>query len=832
MPNPMSSNRISESLVVIPYDARTKQTVIPKTQDAYDWRAGGRGSVLSALMSGSPGRTLNHVYESCSNFMEAKANRAAHRLGLGPHAVAKKIKSYFGNGEERVQRLQLTRSSNPVELEKFCLCLLKYTQPTESANNQRGAFENIVDLVTLFPGLRQILLRAQCVEGAISTESISALWDRADEPMDDEWTFWQQMAATCLSETLISATLDQSSIPELVNCPVGGLGSIEWLMIQHDCSTSTFSSFLCIRYLGGILDLPGFWLEMGNKVHSDVVRKLCGKMVWVLKDIGVDIHSPELVFPCDSETPFDYGGLDFLANAILVGISGFRKNLDPKNWLVQPWPRSVELLPTSSAYACNNFGDILPIIHRSTVAVVVGNEDLSSDSPADHFVDCNCKSDCKCTAHTAGSLEDSESKNDDKRSRSPTSFTSFQRYFSTDRPFSVTEELGADDEVLAASSFSPGLPVSAVELDGEGQVVGGFILGPIIAQGGFSVIRRATSTSSGAIVTVQCFPKQRWRNTAWRITHREAIWTSLSHEHILTLFACIHTPTTAFFVTQLCPAGSLLDIVHSGVPGRVDAGRIFRQIVRGLRYLHIEKRLVHRDMKLENVLVDEAGVCRIAGFSMTCAMDPPREEPLPTGEGISIPSGSGLNIQHATLRDFQPSSLPYAAPENLSHLRSLADKITGHAGKASAPVTTSAHRKHPAPAQDIWALGVLLYALLMGRLPFMDPFEPRLVLKILDGTYPPPSIVNVGTLAVLRGCLAARVQDRWCIESVDEAAWCFGDEDPSHDRDSGPRPSSRPPVDSLPPLVGFAATGLGRMSEKVQWAAREARHLVLERRRA
>ncbi|KAF7345866.1 hypothetical protein MVEN_01608500 [Mycena venus] len=114
-------------------------------------------------MSPSPGRTLNSVYTSFGRILEKKANRAAHSLGLGPHVVAQKIKGHFGNGEDRVQHLELLRTSVPQKLEKRCFKLLKYTFPTESPNMQHRAFKYIVELITLFPGLRVLFLHAKCI---------------------------------------------------------------------------------------------------------------------------------------------------------------------------------------------------------------------------------------------------------------------------------------------------------------------------------------------------------------------------------------------------------------------------------------------------------------------------------------------------------------------------------------------------------------------------------------------------------------------------------------------------------------------------------------------
>ncbi|KAH6893865.1 CAMK/CAMK-unique protein kinase [Coprinopsis sp. MPI-PUGE-AT-0042] len=362
---------------------------------------------------------------------------------------------------------------------------------------------------------------------------------------------------------------------------------------------------------------------------------------------------------------------------------------------------------------------------------------------------------------------------------------------------SQASDIASSPAAMFLSAFmSPKAEPQALE-DDEGQIVSGYTLGSIIGFGGFSTIRRATS-DSGSLVAVKIIrgtdlirtghaPEERRK-----LQHEAKIWSTLSHEHILPLFSTVHTSYADYFITLYCPAGSLYDILkrdgHPALP-QDDAGMMFRQVVRGLRYLHEEAALVHRDMKLENVLVDESGVCRIGDFGLSVRMGgededilwPDQQEHAHDGYGgihrtqslnaaaskrpTKVTSiNSAIARHHSTKHRnttsaplshvHQPGSLPYAAPELLL------------------PHTSEMQPTHP--SQDIWALGVILYALLTGHLPFSDSFEPRLQMKILNGVFEIPSDIGRGAERVLLGCMERNMSKRWSISMVDEVAWGVG----------------------------------------------------------
>ncbi|QRV92154.1 kinase domain protein [Ceratobasidium sp. AG-Ba] len=460
---------------------------------------------------------------------------------------------------------------------------------------------------------------------------------------------------------------------------------------------------------------------------------------------------------------------------------------------------------------------------------------------------------------------------------------------------------------LAAATATAVSPVSLSALPDAGASVGGYVLGPVIGHGGFSTIRTATSEVTGGVVAVKIVPIKsslpsadaprgrggaraatigraatiagRGRpplpsfpqpepedDTSRSMAEEAALWSSLSHEHILPLFSAEETLGAWFLFTLYCPAGTLLDLLKrdgqilstqppsagntpakrrpsfassfasargrsSSITQSVQRGgllpetaaTLFRQVVRGLRYLHETARVVHCDIKLENVLVDENGGARIADFGLAVPMDAdPRVEssversverrsiergtiaerrsverkavsiglgPAP-GSGIgransvSVASPSHVSQKHK----FPPGSLPYASPEllRLAAAPQARGRMTSKSRERGRARQEEGHV--PNPAQDIWALGCVLHALFTGRLPFTDAFEPRLQMKITRGIWDESMITalpnSFALLDVLRGCLLVSVPQRWTAAEVDERAWAIGVVDEEAEREA------------------------------------------------
>ncbi|KAL2015555.1 hypothetical protein VTK56DRAFT_5231 [Thermocarpiscus australiensis] len=168
------------------------------------------------------------------------------------------------------------------------------------------------------------------------------------------------------------------------------------------------------------------------------------------------------------------------------------------------------------------------------------------------------------------------------------------------------------------------------------------------------------------------------------------IMQSIRHPSLVNLKAWSIEPTRAILVLSYCPGGDLFEVAtaHRALLTPKLVRRIFSELVGAVRYLH-ERMIVHRDIKLENVLVNLAPA--ELGSATTDWATYPYSVVTLTDLGLS------RRIADDERLETRCGSDDYAAPE----------VIMG--------------QPYDGRATDAWSLGVLLYALLEARLPFDPP---------------------------------------------------------------------------------------------------------------
>ncbi|KAJ1976229.1 hypothetical protein H4R35_002788 [Dimargaris xerosporica] len=338
---------------------------------------------------------------------------------------------------------------------------------------------------------------------------------------------------------------------------------------------------------------------------------------------------------------------------------------------------------------------------------------------------------------------------------------------------------------LASSSPAP----SCSLWDEEGQIVDQYIVGPIIGHGGFSVVREVctmdpqthrTQRLAAKIVRKDCMEDADHEHIQDSLQHEVRLLHRLSHPNVLRHVDTIETPQTTVIITELCAQGNLLDYIGChGSPGLAEAcaQSLFVQIARGVHYLHTQAGVVHRDLKLDNVLLDDEYTAKLCDFGLSqplmplcvqCkpeARCPPCRTRQPSfvraaangpQDYISSCHGDGegdrgtSNTTHGD--EHVGGSLAYCAPEQL---------------RASYPLCSS--------ATDVWALGIILYAMLLGTLPFNDDYEPRLVMHILNRSIQQPfDHLSPDLVALIDGMLTVDPTARWTLDQILNHSWCQG----------------------------------------------------------
>jgi MAP/microtubule affinity-regulating kinase len=225
-------------------------------------------------------------------------------------------------------------------------------------------------------------------------------------------------------------------------------------------------------------------------------------------------------------------------------------------------------------------------------------------------------------------------------------------------------------------------------------------------------------------VAIKIIDKSQLSSTTLSKLFREVrIMQMLDHPNIVRLYEVIDTPTTLYLVMECAAGGELFDyLVTHGRMREKEARDKFRQIVSAVQYCH-SKRVIHRDLKAENLLLDKDLNIKIADFGFSNVYTP--------GKVLDTFCGSP----------------PYAAPELFQGI------------------------VYEGPEVDIWSLGVILYTLVAGSLPFDGANLKELRERVIKGKYRVPFYMSTDCESFLACFLVHDPARRATIDAIMAHAW-------------------------------------------------------------
>ncbi|KAJ5884831.1 hypothetical protein N7495_009341 [Penicillium taxi] len=246
----------------------------------------------------------------------------------------------------------------------------------------------------------------------------------------------------------------------------------------------------------------------------------------------------------------------------------------------------------------------------------------------------------------------------------------------------------------------------------------------ILGEGSFGKVKLAIHQPSGRQVALKIISRRKLlsRDMVGRVEREIQYLQLLRHPHIIKLYTVIATKSDIVMVLEYAERELFDYLVRKGKCQDDEARKFFQQIICAVEYCHRHK-IVHRDLKPENLLIDSNKNVKIADFGLSNIMT----------DGNFLKTSCG--------------SPNYAAPEVIS-------------GKLYA-----------GPEVDVWSCGVILYVLLVGRLPFDDDYIPALFKKIAAGNFHMPSYISSGAARLIRAMLQVHPVHRITIPEIRQDPW-------------------------------------------------------------
>ena len=252
------------------------------------------------------------------------------------------------------------------------------------------------------------------------------------------------------------------------------------------------------------------------------------------------------------------------------------------------------------------------------------------------------------------------------------------------------------------------------------KIIGDYYLKQTIGRGTFSKVKLGINKYTNQKVAIKLLKKSKIieKDDLERIIREMAIYKELSHENVIEVFNMFETNDYYMIIMKYYEGGELFNyIVDNDRLSEEESAYFFYQIINGVEYIH-SKGITHRDLKPENLLLDKEKKLKIIDFGLSNYFN---------GEDLlKTPCGSPC----------------YASPEMVSHNKYNGFKI------------------------DIWAIGIILYAMLCGYLPFEDDDNNILFHKILECKLEYPRFLSKLSKDIINKILVTDPNKRFTIKDI------------------------------------------------------------------
>ncbi|XP_077901416.1 serine/threonine-protein kinase BRSK2 isoform X4 [Ictidomys tridecemlineatus] len=297
------------------------------------------------------------------------------------------------------------------------------------------------------------------------------------------------------------------------------------------------------------------------------------------------------------------------------------------------------------------------------------------------------------------------------------------------------------------------------------QYVGPYRLEKTLGKGQTGLVKLGIHCVTCQKVAIKIVNREKLSESVLMKVEREiAILKLIEHPHVLKLHDVYENKKYLYLVLEHVSGGELFDyLVKKGRLTPKEARKFFRQIISALDFCHSHS-ICHRDLKPENLLLDEKNNIRIADFGMAS---------LQVGD---------------SLLETSCGSPHYACPE----------VIRGE--------------KYDGRKADVWSCGVILFALLVGALPFDDDNLRQLLEKVKRGVFHMPHFIPPDCQSLLRGMIEVDAARRLTLEHIQKHIWYIGGKNEPEPEQPIPRKvqiRSLPSLEDIDPDVLDSMHSLG-----------------------